>query len=128
MKTDLSHSQVKALLVVATKSRRPSADPYADLLDVAAQQTTLVPELMSIKERAKVLIGEAADTRHRDAATLLYHAAVAAAFVHHGAEISGRPMHKQQAVYERFAETLAGQPLGELFREAASRVARAPLP
>jgi hypothetical protein len=128
MKTDLSHSQVKALLVVAAKSRRPSADPYADLLDVAAQQTTLVPELMSIKERAKVLIGEAADTRHRDAATLLYHAAVAAAFVHHGAEISGRPMHKQQTMYERFAAKFAEQPLGRLFREAAARVARTPPP
>jgi hypothetical protein len=128
MKTDLSHSQVKALLVVAAKSRRASADPYADLLEVVAQPTTPVPELTSIKERAKVLIGEAADTRHRDAATLLYHAAVAAAFVHHGAEISGRPMHKQQTVYERFAEKFAGQPLGRLFREAASRVARAPLP
>jgi hypothetical protein len=128
MKTDLSHSQVKALLVVAAKSRRASADPYADLLEVAAQPTTPVQELTSIKERAKVLIGEAADTRHRDAATLLYHAAVAAAFVHHGAEISGRPMHKQQTVYERFAEKFAGQPLGRLFREAASRVARAPLP
>ena len=128
MKTDLSHSQVKALLVVAAKSRRPSADPYADLLEVTAQPTTAVAELTSIKERAKVLIGEAADSRHRDAATLLYHAAVAAAFVHHGAEISGRPMHKQQVVYERFAEQLAGQPLGLIFREAAARVARPPLP
>lgn len=128
MKTDLSHSQVKALLVVAAKSRRASADPYADLLEVVARPTTPVQELTSIKERAKVLIGEAADTRHRDAATLLYHAAVAAAFVHHGAEISGRPMHKQQTVYERFAEKFAGQGLGRLFREAASRVARAPLP
>jgi len=128
MKTDLSHSQVKALLVVAAKSRRASDDPYADLLEVAAQPTTAVAELTRIKERAKVLIGEAADSRHRDRATLLYHAAVAAAFVHHGAEISGRPMHKQQAVYERFADKLAGQGLGQIFREAALRVARPPLP
>ena len=128
MKTDLSHSQVKALLVVAAKSRRQSADPYADLLEIAALPITPVPELMSIKERAKMLIGEAPDTRHRDAATLLYHAAVAAAFVHHGAEISGRPMHKQQAVYERFAEKFAGQPLGRIFRDAVSRIGGAPLP
>jgi hypothetical protein len=124
MNTDLSPSQVKALLVVAAKSRRPTADPYADLLDEATKETTPVPELARIKERAKVLIDKAEDTRHRDAATLLYHAAVAAAFVHHNAEISGRPMHKQQAVYERFAAQLAEQPLGRLFREAAARVAR----
>jgi hypothetical protein len=128
MKTDLTHSQVRALLVVAAKSRRTSADPYADLLEAATTQTTPVPELVRIKERAKILIGEAADARHRDAATLLYHAAVAAAFVHHDAEISGRPMHKQQTVYERFAAKLAEQPLGRLFREAAARVARRPPP
>jgi hypothetical protein len=37
-------------------------------------------------------------------------------------------MHKQLAVYERFADKLAGQPLGRIFHEAASRIARAPLP
>jgi hypothetical protein len=128
MKTDLSHSQVKALLVVAAKSRRPSANPYADLLAVAVAPTTPIAELVRLKERAKVLIGKAADARHRDAATLLYHAAVAAAFVHHDAEISGRPMRKQQAMYERFAATFAEQPVGRLFRDAAARVARTPLP
>jgi hypothetical protein len=128
MKTDLSHSQVKALLAVAAKSRRPSADPYADLLEAATKPTTTVEELVRIKERAKVLIGEAADARHRDAATLLYHAAVAAAFVHHDAEISGRPMRKQQTIYERFAAKLAERPLGRLFREAAARLARTPPP
>jgi len=124
MKTDLSPTQVKALLVVAAKSRRAPADPYGDLLAAATAQTTPVAELAHIKEHAKTLIGKAADARHRDAATLLYHAAVAAAFVHHHAEISGRPMHKQLAVYERFAATLPEQPLGRLFREAAARVAR----
>ena len=128
MKTDLSHSQLKALLVVAAKSRRPSAGPYADLLETATKETTPVPELVHIKEQAKVLIEKAADPRHRDGATLLYHAVVAAAFVHHGAEISGRPMYKQKAIYERFAEKFAEQPLGRLFSEAVARVARTPPP
>ena len=123
MKSDLSESQVKALLIVAAKSRRPSTAPYADLLDKAANETTTVQELASIKEQAKAFLKDAADSRHRDAATLLYHAAVASAFVRHGAEISGRPMRKQQQLYEKFAETWAGHPIGQLFREAARRVA-----
>jgi len=123
MKSDFSESQVKALLIVATKSRRPSTAPYSGLLDQAAKETTTVQELASIKEQAKAFLKEAADSRHRDAATLLYHVAVASAFVRHGAEISGRPIRKQQQLYEKFAETWAGHPIGELFREAARRVA-----
>jgi len=123
MKSDFSESQVKALLIVASKSRRPSTAPYTDLLDKAVKDTTTVQELASIKDRAKGFLEEAADKRHHDAATLLYHVSVAAAFVRHGAAISGRPMRKQQALYEQFAATWAGHPIGELFREAARRVA-----
>ncbi len=123
MKADLSESQVKALLIVASKSGRPSVSPYADLLDRAMKETTTVQELAGIKEQAKAFLKEASDSRHRDAATLLYHVTVAAAFVRHGAEISGRPMGKQQKLYEKFAETWAGDPIGRLFREAALRVA-----
>jgi hypothetical protein len=123
MKSDFSESQVKALLMVAAKSRRPSTAPYADLLDKAATETTTVEELASIKGQAKGFLKETADKRHRDAAALLYHVTVAAAFVRHGAAISGRPMGKQQALYERFAATWADHPIGQLFREAARRVA-----
>ena len=123
MKSGLSESQVKALLIVASKSRPRSPAPYAGLLDEAVKETTTVQELASIKEQAKAFLKEAADSRHRDAATLLYHVAVASAFVRHGAEISGRPIRKQQQLYEKFAETWAGHPIGELFREAARRVA-----
>ena len=123
MKADLSESQVKALLIVASKSRRPSTAPYSDLLDKAAKETTTLQELAGIKEQAKAFLKGAPDRRHRDAATLLYHATVAAAFVRHGAEISGRPMRKQQQLYEQFAETWVGHPIGQVFREAALRVA-----
>ena len=123
MKSSLSESQVKALLIVASKPRRPSTAPYADLLDQAARETTTVQELAGIKEQAKGFLQEAPDSRHRDAATLLYHVAVAAAFVRHGAQISGRPMRKQQHLYEQFADTWADHPIGQLFREAARRAA-----
>ncbi len=123
MKPDLTASQVKALLIVASLPGPPLAGPYSDLLEKVAQDTTAVQELTRVKEQAKALMKEAADEGDRDAARLLYHAAVAAAFVHHGAAISGRPMRKQQRLYERFAEQWAGHALGRLFREAAARVA-----
>ena len=125
MKSDLSDSRVKALFIVASKARAPSAAPYADLLDRAAKPGTSVQELADLKEQAKAFLKEAADGCHREAATLLYHAAVAAAFVHHAAMISGRPMRKQQRLYEQFAATWEGRPLGRLFGEAARRVAGA---
>lgn len=141
----LSGSQVKALLVVASQSgvqsRLPSAESLesnvdrlladmsrahegsnAGLLDQASNEATAVGELVRIKDLAKVLIEEAPDNRHREAARLLYHAAVAAAFVHHGASISGRPMQKQQLLYDRLAATWAGQTIGRLFREAAALI------
>ena len=137
----LTGSQVKALLMVA-------ADPHLDgatsapnaadverlladmsgsrspreLLATAANETTSVEELVRIKELAKAWAGDAVDGPHRDAARLLYHVAVAAAFVHHGAAISGRPLRKQQLLYETFADAWTGHSIGRVFREAATRV------
>ena len=122
----LTVSQVKALLLVASESPPDwGTMPHKELLETAAHEATSVQELTRIKESAKVLMKQAEEGPEREAAQLLYHLAVAAAFVRHGAEISGRPMRKQQALYERFAATWADQPMGELFREAAARVAGA---
>jgi len=96
----------------------------ADLLANAANDTTSVEELIRIKELAKTWAGEAADHSHREAARLLYHLAVAAAFVHHGAAISGRPLPRQQKLYEAFADAWVGHPAGHVFREAAARLTR----
>jgi hypothetical protein len=123
MKPDLSESQVKALLRVASKAPRGSVPLHGDLLDRVSGGTVAVAELREIKERAKALLHDATDRSQRDGAQLLYHAAVAAAFVHHGAEISGRPMHKQHALYQRFATTWDGHAIGRLFRDAAARIA-----
>jgi hypothetical protein len=120
----LTGPQVKALLLVASELPDPSSPPpHMDLVERAANETTTVPELMELKERAKGLAKEAADGRHREGAQLLYHVAVAAAFVRHGAAISGRPMRKQHALYEELAAKWAGHPIGRLFRDAADRVA-----
>jgi len=149
MKTDyknLSESQVKALLIVASESgsqsplpsvanlpnverlltdmSRTPDDSHANVLETATKPTTSVQELTRIKGLAKALMTAADDSQHLEAARLLYHVSVAAAFVHHDAAISGRPMHKQRFQYERLAETWSGHPIGQLFREAAARVAR----
>ncbi len=148
MKTDykhLSESQVKALLIVASESGSQSPlpsianlstverlliemsrtpDSHANVLETATKQTTSVQELTRIKGLAKTLMKAADDSQHLEAARLLYHVSVAAAFVHHDVTISGRPMHKQQFQYERLAETWSGHPIGQLFRQAATRIAR----
>jgi hypothetical protein len=93
-----------------------------ELLATAAQDTTTVEELVRIKELAKAWASEAVDGPHRDAARLLYHLAVAAAFVHHAAAISGRPLRKQQRLYETFADAWTGHSIGRVFREAATRL------
>jgi hypothetical protein len=120
----LTGSQVKTLLLVASDlPSDPVSMPYHDLIATAMDEKTPVPELTRLKDTAKGLMRTAEDGLHREASQLLYHLAVVAAFVRHGAEISGRPMQKQQIVYERFAASWAGQPIAELFREAVSRIA-----
>jgi hypothetical protein len=123
MKPHLSESQVKALLIVASKSRRPSMGPYSALLDKAIDRQTTVDELAGIKEQAKGFLKDSGDGSRREVATLLYHVTVAAAYVYHDATISGRPMHKQRRLYEKYAATWAGHPIGELFHDALQRVA-----
>jgi hypothetical protein len=124
MKHNFTESQVKALLIAASTPDPRPARPYSDLLDHAVKATTPVDDLRRIKEQAKELAKDAPDARHRESAQLLYHVAVASAFVHHAAEISGRPMHKQQQVYERLAEAWSGSDVGTLFREAAAHITR----
>jgi hypothetical protein len=141
----LTASQLKALLVVASDSRlgtAPASDAsMADvealltdmsratggsrtgLLEAATRETASLEELRHLKDLAKGFMTQADDRPHREAARLLYHVAVVAAFTRHGAAISGRPMHRQLDLYGRLAQTWAGHPIGELFRAAVARVA-----
>jgi len=123
MLDSLTGSQVKTLLLVASDAP-PDLEtiPHKDLLKTAADVATPVEELARIKEAAKVLAKQAEDGPRREAAQLVYHVAVAAAFVRHGVLISGRPMGRQRGIYERFAAAWAGHPIGDLFREAVMRI------
>jgi hypothetical protein len=142
----LTGTQVKALLLVASESRlqaeplsrraaeldamleemsRAHGPSASDLLSRAVDPASTVEERTRIKDLAKRLIETDADDAHRDAARLLYHVSVAAALVHHGASISGRPIHKQQRLYEQFAETWTGHAIGDVFRDAAAHARKA---
>jgi hypothetical protein len=139
--TSLTASQVKALLIVASEDSRPAEATDVDAIEVnrtiarmtaangpaeatlfesVVRDATPVEELTRIKELAKALIAQADDVAGREAARLLYHAAVAAALVHHDARISGRTVEKQQDLYRAYADKWDSHPLGALFRSAAS--------
>ena len=130
MKELLSLAQSPAAAVSVEEADRLLADlshahgaSHPALLEKATDPATPVDELARVKDLAKALIRVAPDGPAREAARLLYHSSVAAAYVHHGAEISGRPMRKQQEVYERMAAQWTGHAIGDLFAQAALRVA-----
>ena len=143
----LTGSQVKALWLVASDAHLLDSDwakttaartnrrlarmtrivgePMRDALGTLLDAATPVRELCRIKELAKSLIRQAPNRQCRNDATLLYHLAVAAAFVHHDTAISARPSRKQLPLYDMFADTWDGHPIGLLFREAAARARNA---
>jgi hypothetical protein len=123
MKPDFTESQIKALLIAASAADERPMRPYFDQVERAVDERTSLDDLRRLKEQAKALAADAPDVQHRESAQLLYHVAVASAFVRHATEISGRPMHKQAHIYERFADAWSGHAVGKLFREAAARIA-----
>jgi hypothetical protein len=97
------------------------ADAGELLLSTVCTPETPLEALRGIKELAKKLLAEAKTDAHRSAATFLYHAAIAAAFGHHGVDISSRPISARSTLYEDLAAALAGDPLGHVFRQALDR-------
>jgi hypothetical protein len=78
--------------------------------------------LRDIKELAKELSSGAKTEAQRSAAGLIYHAAVAAALVHHGVNISGRPPESRLGLYEDLATAFVADSLGPVFRLAIDRI------
>lgn len=91
------------------------------LLATACDEKTPVAALRSIKDIAKELRSKAQSEAHRQAATLLYHAAIAAAFAWHGVNLSSRPIESRCDLYEDLGNAFAGEVLGEVFRRAVDR-------
>jgi hypothetical protein len=111
--TDLAH-----LLGDLCQGRGRSGDL---LLASVCDVETALDVLRGIKELAKELRGGAPTDAHRHAATVLYHAAIAAGVAHHGTNISSRDFETRVPLYEDLAAVLAGEPLGAVFLAALER-------
>ena len=94
------------------------AESGALLLDTVGDPATPIDVLRGIKELAKQLVDGAASEDHRIAATLLYHAAVAAAAARHGVSLSSAPLAERVDLYAELAVVLGDTPLGTVFHEA----------
>jgi hypothetical protein len=91
------------------------------LLTTICDEQTPVEALRSIKDIAKELRIKARSEPHRNAATLLYHAAIAAAFAWHEVNLSSRPIEVRCDLYEDLEVAFAGDVLGDAFRRAVDR-------
>ena len=115
------HSAADASSRLAALGRRLGA-PGAGLLEQATAPTVTVPDLIGIKQAAKVLIQGAEQDEEREAAALLYHVAIAAAFCRFALDVSGRPVKARRERSEQLAAQFSGFALGEIFREAVLKI------
>lgn len=91
------------------------------MVETVCAPRTPIEALHGVKELAKKLLAEATTEAQRNAATVLYHGAVAAAFGRHGVNISTRPVEARLGLYEDLATALAAHALGEVFCGAVDR-------
>ena len=96
------------------------------LLSTICEPQTPLAVLQGIKELAKSLAGKASTEQERAAASFLYHAAVATALGRHGKNISSRSGSARSELYEDLAALMTGDPLGQVFAEAAERLTAEP--
>jgi hypothetical protein len=105
---------------------RRSGRSHQALLTAVTTTTTPLRRLRDVKEVAKQLERRAPSASHRDAAKLLYHAAVAAAFAWHGENISSRHIRSRLGLYDHLASTLHDSELAAVFRATVARASSAP--
>ena len=93
------------------------------ILSTVCDADASVEILRGLKDLAKQLVQDATTAAHRDAATLLYHATIAAAAARHRRNISSLPFEDRIVLYEELAAALAGDPLGGIFCQAVEAAA-----
>jgi hypothetical protein len=86
------------------------------LVSAVLDPATPLEGLETVRREARELIKRAQSVTQRAAAELLYHAAVAAAYVRHGANIASRPIDIRRTLYERLAGLLSSGPVADIFR------------
>jgi hypothetical protein len=102
-----------------------TADVATQMLTDLRTPGTAIETLLAIRDRAKALINGEIENAGREAATLVYHAATAAAIGRHGINLSSVPPESRLPLYEDLATVLANDPLAAVFREAADHVNQA---
>jgi hypothetical protein len=100
----------------------PDSEGIDVALNMVCSPDTEPGALTDLKNRAKDLLGRVTGEEERAAATILYHAAIAAAFAHHGDEISSFPIDTRWVLYQDLADALAGDPLAGVFRTCTDRI------
>ena len=97
------------------------------LLDRVMAPTTPLSALYQIKDLAKQLANESSESAHGEAAKLLYHVVVAAAYGRRGVDISSRPLPERMRIYRRLAVVFHDSAIGDVFRRAVSHAQRSGL-
>lgn len=95
----------------------------ANLLEIVSYETTRLDKLLEVKNLAKLLVDKADTDRHRNAAILLYHAAIAAAYGRERVNLSSRPIESRLSLYDDLALALRRSPLGKVFRQSVEHAA-----
>ncbi len=98
------------------------------LLLRTSDRASSVEELRQTMEDAKTYAAEALSDAHWSVATLLYHLAIAAAYAHHGVNISARPAASRLELYEDLASSLGADSISSVFRLAADKIGREAAP
>lgn len=94
----------------------------SDLGEIICDPGTSLEAMDAAKEEAKRLRAKATSADLRDAATVIYHAAIAAAFAGEGVNLSTRAIEHRFGLYEDLAAAFAGHPLERIFRSAVDRM------
>lgn len=93
-----------------------------ELVDTICDPDSSVAALDATKEEAKRLRAKENSADLRDAATVIYHAAIAAAFARSGTNLSRRAIEQRFGLYEDLASAFAGRRLERIFRAAVDQM------
>ena len=97
------------------------AESGPQLLCQVCAENTPIETLRNIKDLAKYLIAGAKTDAQRTAVTILYHAAIAAAYGSHGINLSSRSIEARLELYLDLADASRDNPLGQVFDSAVDR-------
>jgi hypothetical protein len=103
----------------------PNKQSGEALLKRTMASDTPINDLSDIKDLSKQLIEECGDSPHSEAAKILYHLAVAAAY-NRGFDISSRPISERLRTYLRLGLAFEESPLGDVFLRARAKIVNFP--